>query len=188
MSVSLQSYSDLVRKKIALVQHDVEPQFLPNLREIRSGSQFCMDLIHSRMPAMLLAGGVPSHPGLSQVFEQSYQALVANIRKHQRWSFWHYTLVCVITSLAYAEMLQKGEHKSISLNEQSTWDSPDEKVAILFFNYVAGQLYPKALPDIIKLNGLDTMFTRNESTTHRYDFFCKFLLRQIALVTGEKKE
>lgn len=188
MSYSLREYSELVKKSIALVQHDVEPQFLPNLRHIRDGSMFCLDILHSKISAVNSMGLTKQHNGLSDVFKEALQYAVTNIRKHRRWSFWHYALVCSVTSLAYSAMLAKGEHKSIHLDKQSTWDDPDEKVAILFFNFVSGQLYPTALPEIIKLNNLDEIFTRNEATVQRYDFFLRFIIRQIKLVTGEISE
>lgn len=188
MSLSLRDYSALVRKNISLVQHDVEPQYLPNLREIRQGSQYCLDLLHVNLSNALKRGGIPSHPGLSRVLQESFSELMKNVRRHQQWSFWHYTLVCVITAFPYAEMVKNGEQAKLPLDSQKTWDNADDRVATVFFNFVAGQLYPKALPEIIKSHQLDTVFTRNESTTERYDFFCRFLLRQIKLVTGELNE
>lgn len=183
MSLSFPSYESMIKDAIKVFNNDVEPQYLPNLKEIRDGSNYCLDILHAKRSSLFNLGGVKSNKGLSTVFESALNTLTENIKTKQRWSFWHYTLICAITSLAYAEMITKGENQSIALNEQKTWDSPDEKVAILFFNFVAGQLYPKALPEIIKINGLDTIFTRNESTTDRYRFFCSFLLKKINEVT-----
>lgn len=183
MSLTLPSYEAMVKNAITIFQNDVEPQYLPNLREIRDGSNYCLDILHAKRNTLFNLGNVKSHKGLSTVFEAALNKVVENIKEKQRWSFWHYTLICAITSLAYAEMIAKKENQSIALNEQETWNNPDEKVAILFFNFVAGQLYPKALPEIIRINGLEQIFTRNESTTERYRFFCDFLLKKINEVT-----
>lgn len=188
MSFSLGDYSDMVNKQIALVQHDVEPQYLPNLMEIRRGSMFCLDVLHVHLNDLLRQGGVMSYPGLDRVFKESFSHLISNIKTHQQWSFWHYTLICAITSLPYAEMISKGEHKTIDLGDQKNWDNPDFKVPVLYFNYVAGKLYPDALPKLIETQKFKQIFTRNESTTQRYKFFCSYLLNQIKLVSNEKAE
>lgn len=185
MSLSLSDYSQMVRDQIAIIEHDVEPQYLPNLREVRDGSVFCLDVLQSHFSTLMKMGGVQTHSGLSRVFNEAFDILISNVKKHQRWSFWHYTMVCVITSLPYAEMISKGEHKTFALDNPKNWEDPDVRLAVLFFNYVAGRLYPDALPKIIDKEGFDKVFSRNESTTERYAFFCKFLIRQIKLVTNE---
>lgn len=186
MSLSLSDYSKLVSEKIAIIQHDVEPRYVTDLPDIRKMSMFCVDMLQSHLTVLLKQGGIPAYPGLDRVFREAFEFLSFNLKKHKRWSFWHYTLVCVITSLPYAEMIARGDHKTIDLNKQEVWDNPDYRAPTLFFNFVAGKLYPEDLPKIIDKEGFDKVFTRNESTTERYAFFCKFLIRKIKLVTNEE--
>lgn len=155
---TLHALSETIRKEIQVRENDVEPMYLPNLREIRGMANIALDILISDFSRWSIVGEAKALHKSRAVFEKTMHAIKKDLDTHQRWSFWHYSGLCLITCLAYAALIKQQKHKTIDLSQQSTWINPDWEVATLAINYVSGRLYPNGLArlvDIANKPGMD---------------------------------
>ena len=148
---SLKLLSEKIAQEIHLTEKDIAPVYLPNQKEIRGLSQISLDILVREFEEWKQQGKLKKWVKTQVIFKKTLEDINEDIEKHGYWSFWHYALLCIITSFAYIELIKKGKHKTIELNKQSTWYSPNWEVAVLSINFVAGQLYPEGLARVQRL-------------------------------------
>ena len=148
---TLKSLSEQIAKEIRLNEKDISPRYLPNQQQIRGLSHVSLDILVREFEEWKQQGKLRKWHKTQAIFKNTLESINKDIQQHGYWSFWHYSLLCLITSFAHMELIKHNKHKTIDLSEQSTWYSPNWEVAVLSINYVAGRLYPEGLSRIHSL-------------------------------------
>jgi len=154
----LSHLADNIAKTLQIKQHDIEPVYLPNMKEIRSLSSLSLSVLMAKrneletFPEILLVGQKGKkklRESLNAVAEKHFLPLLSfvntDIKEHGHWSFYHYLALCTITSNHYNAALKENKHASINLADETAWAEPTLDVPVLALNFVAGQLYRKPL-------------------------------------------
>lgn len=153
--LTLRSLNERIEKEIYRGQHDIEPRYLPNQRDVRGLSQLCLDLLVRDFHDMKKHGLLRRLKKTQNVFENTLKAVKKDLEKNGHWSFWHYSALCLITCFAHLKLIQDEKHNKLHLDQQSTWVNPNWEHAVLSINYLSAQLFPKHLEKLQAINGSD---------------------------------
>ena len=143
--MNLRTLSERINKEITIHNNDVAAHFLHNQREIQQLANISLSIMQNTFSDVKTMGHLKNLPQTQKVFSETLTYICDDIHKHGRWSFWHYSGLCLISCFAYLELLKANKHQTIDLSAPKTWANPDHEVAIITINYIAGRLYPKSL-------------------------------------------
>lgn len=174
--LGLKDLSELIEKEILIAEHDVQPVYLPNLKQIRDGSTAMLDVLYHQFDEFKKVGRAKWMKKSTPVLHNLLNFVHADIKRNGRWSFWHFMSVGIVTALAHEELVKKNKHATIKLSDQATWANPDWQVATLFFYFCSAQLYKSQM---IKFMELQARGDIDIETLSRY------LVRKIKLINGD---
>ncbi len=141
----LKDLENVINHELNVVGDDVPARIDPHANEIRMLSKLSLDIIDAKWEEMLHLGRADKLKKSSVAFRTLFDNIKTNINQCERWTFWHYFGLCMVTSIAYAHCLEKGYNKTIPLKDQRNWNERRVEVAILGLHYFAGVLYPNAI-------------------------------------------
>lgn len=159
---TIRSLSKQIEKEIKISTFDCPPVYHPQIREFRKLANVSLDILIRDLDIMFQEDFIKklklkNFKKTIPIFKSALMQVKENLTKHERWSFWHFSILIIITSIHYAEMCKKNKHKTINLNDQKNWNNPNHEVAILSITFVAGTLYEHSLPKLLKLNNQKDM-------------------------------
>lgn len=140
-----------VNRELSVVADDVPAKIDPHAYDIRMLSKLSLDILDQKWEEMLKLGRADKLTKSAKQFRLLFDDIKDNINRAQRWTFWHYFGLCMVTSIAYAHCLEKGYQKTIPLKDQNNWNARRVEVAVLALHYFSGTLYPRALGDFKRL-------------------------------------
>lgn len=174
--LGLRDLSTIIEKEILIAEHDVQPVYLPNIKEIRIASTFLIDILYHQFDDFKMVGNGKHLKKSIPVLRKILSFVRSDIKTNGRWSFWHFMAVGIITATAHEELIRKNKNRTINLNDQTTWDSPDWQVATLFFYFSSEQLYKTHMTNFIKVQARDDVDIETLS---------RLLVRKIKALNGE---
>ncbi len=162
---TLRALSERIRKEIKIENHDVQGEIRPNIRELRAASQASLELLIQRFHDWKNVGTLRKLPKTQLVFEEVLLTIKDDIDQHGRWSFWHYSTLCLITCFAYLKLIEQEKNKTLKLQDPAVWDSHPWESAVLTINFVAGVLHPTALSRLQSIAQSDDVDIRDMCKT-----------------------
>lgn len=140
-----------INRELSVVADDVPAKIDPHAYEIRMLSKLSLDILDAKWEEMLRLGRMDKMKKSAKHFRALFDDIKTNINQAQRWTFWHYFGLCMVTSVAYAHCLEKGYQKTIKIKDEKNWNERRVEVAILGLHYFAGVLYPSSIGDFKRL-------------------------------------
>lgn len=173
---TLRTLSALIEKEIKIEEFDVVPQYFPHSKNLIELSHISIDIIIRDFDIMMESGCIKKLKlkKTIPIFRSALLKVKKDLNQNGRWSFWHFALLMIITSINYAYLGKQGKFKTIDLNKQETWDNPNFEVAVIAINIVAQKLYPSAMAKLVEIaNKKDVDI----------NIMCNTLLRNITLLS-----
>lgn len=153
--MDLRQLSDQINSRIKTHNNDVQAHHLPNQREIQQLANISLSMLEVTFDEFKDVGHLRKLEKTKLVFAELLSFIVDDIKKNGRWSFWHYSGLCLITCFAYMELLKQGKHQTLNLSDEALWTETNYETAVLAINYIAGRLYPKALAELMTIGNDD---------------------------------
>jgi|TARA_Y100000310_G_scaffold196471_1_gene196534 hypothetical protein len=150
---TLRSLSEMIEREIKIKNFDVTPMYYPNSKELIELSYLCLDIIIRDFDIIMRDKSIKKLKikKTLPVFQTSLMKVKEDLNENQRWSFWHFSILMIVTSISYASLGAKGKFKTVELNKQETWINPNHEVAIIAINLVAQKFYPDAMSKLITI-------------------------------------
>ena len=174
--LGLRDLSTIIEKEILIAEHDVKPVYLPNIKEIRIASTSLVDVLYHQFDDFAKVGNGKHLKKSIPVLKKLLSFVRSDIKVHGRWSFWHFMAIGIVTATAHEELIRKNKNRTIDLNNQETWASPDWQMATLFFYFSSHKLYKNHMTNFIKVQARDDVDVETLS---------RLLVRKIKTLNGE---
>jgi hypothetical protein len=174
-----------IAKTLQIKTHDIEPVYLPNMKEIRDLSNISLAILKTKVKELrqfpeALNASKQARKGLSKVLNDElvplFRFIEKNIEEHGLWSFYHYLGLITIVNFHYSAAIKQNKQNTINLALDETWnDSPSIDVPVLTLGFISGQLYKQPLAKFTEY-----FDNKNVNMTDR----CEYIRQQIVAVTG----
>jgi hypothetical protein len=174
-----------IAKALQIKTHDIEPVYLPNMKEIRDLSNISLSILKTKIKELrelpeALNPTKQARKGLSNVLNNElvplFRFIEKNIDEYGLWSFYHYLGLVTVVNFHYSAAIKQNKHNTINLSLDETWnDSPSIDVPVLSLGFISGQLYRQPLVKFTEY------FDKNNITMSER---CEYIKQQIRAITG----